>query len=505
LKSELSVISLPKEIQQLKGASGGSAWDSVTLITADGEKTSFGLVGKYQSVENIGTGHFWRRADYGIFANAEGMDETGRWRQDNSGQVHSLDSEEARAVAISDAYLARRGYLFPEQIPADFRTLHGISSGGRRFDRVEVTPAGGRTITLWIETATHLLERAVVKLSEGDKTIRYSDYRSVQEMMLPFSITSDYRDDLDDGTANISKYQVSAVVAESKVQRPDAEVRDARITNGADETTAKAYLDKNRRFFIVDASIDGKGPYPFILDTGGHDMLTPEFCRRNGLEAAGNGFSTGAGAGKTKTKFTKVKTISVGGATISDQPFLVLDIDLGKATGDGKPQPIAGILGLELFERFAITIDYRGRKMTLHARSNLSCRGQAIPIRFTSDMPLASATLDGRSGMFGIDTGNNSDLIVFRRWAESNHLAAVYEPGQTVDAISVGGAVEFTKANAKSFQLGGEDLGAIRILLAPRNAGSLSANSEAGNIGNSILSGFTVTFDYRAGIMCLQR
>jgi len=408
-------------------------------------------------------------------------------------------------VAISDAYLARRGYLFPEQIPAEFRTLHGISSGGRRFDRVEVTPAGGRAITLWIETATHLLERAVVKLSEGDKTIRYSDYRSVQEMMLPFSITSDYRDDLDDGTATISKYQVSTAIAETKVQRPDAQVSDARITNGADETTAKAYLDKSSGFFIVDASIDGKGPYPFILDTGGHDILTPEFFRRHGLIAVGNGFSTGAGTGTTKTQFTKVKTVSVGGATISNQPFLILDIDLGMAMGDGKPQPIAGILGLELFERFAITIDYRGRKLTLHARSNLSCRGQVIPIRFTSDMPLASAALDGRSGMFGIDTGNNGDLIVFRPWAESNHLAAVYEPGKAIDAGSVGGAVEFTKANAKSFQFGGQDLGEIRILLAPRNAGSLSANSEAGNIGNSILSGFTVTFDYRAGIMCLQR
>ena len=41
-------------------------------------------------------------------------------------------------------------------------------------------------------------------------------------------------------------------------------------------------------------------------------------------------------------------------------------------------------------------------------------------------------------------------------------------------------------------------------MLASDNAGSLSALSEADNIGNSILSRFTVTFDYRSEIMCLQ-
>jgi hypothetical protein len=60
-------------------------------------------------------------------------------------------------------------------------------------------------------------------------------------------------------------------------------------------------------------------------------------------------------------------------------------------------------------------------------------------------------------------------------------------------------------AGAKSFQIGGQEVGAIRIMLASDNAGSLSARSEAGNIGDSILSHFTVTFDYRAEIMCLQR
>ena len=49
-------------------------------------------------------------SDYTIYANAKGLDRAGRWRQDNSGQVHPLDSDEEQAVAISDACLPRGGY-----------------------------------------------------------------------------------------------------------------------------------------------------------------------------------------------------------------------------------------------------------------------------------------------------------------------------------------------------------------------------------------------------------
>ena len=53
------------------------------------------------------TGSYQADADYGLFANADGVDRVGRWRQDNSGQVHPLDSPEGQAVAVSESYLAR--------------------------------------------------------------------------------------------------------------------------------------------------------------------------------------------------------------------------------------------------------------------------------------------------------------------------------------------------------------------------------------------------------------
>jgi Aspartyl protease len=497
---------LPAELQQMKAATGGQKWDLVTVLTGDGEKTSFGLTGKIHLAEELTTGFFEARADYGLFANGEGLDRSGRWRQDNSGQVHPLDSEEAQQVAVSESYLARRGYFFPEKVPATFHFLDAITEGTRRFNRIEVTPAHGRALTLWIDTSTDLLDRAVMELSVGSKLIRYSDYRVTGSLRLPFSISIENRDENETGVASIRDYQITTANPGHDLARPTASVSDLALAGNVNTTTARGYLDSDTGFFIVEASIDGKGPYPFILDTGGHDILTPQMVRQLGLTTAGKGFSTGAGAGSTATEFTKVKTVAIGSALLSAQPFTVLHLDLGM-THDGQRQlPIAGILGLELFERLAITMDFKGRRVILQPLSQFTYTGAGIrvPIRFTGDMPLVAATLDGHAGWFGVDTGNNTDLIVSHKWAESNGLAAAYSNGQKMEASSVGGGLELHTARAKSFQIGGRELGPLSIMLAPDDAGSLSARSEAGNFGNSILSHFNVTFDYRSETMYLE-
>src|SRR5947209_537214 len=105
-------------LAQVKAATGGARWDEVQALSAVGEKTSFGLTGPYRSAEALATGRFARGADYGLFRNAEGQDEAGRWRMDNSGVVHPLDSDEAKTVAVTDGYLAGRGYLFPQRARA---------------------------------------------------------------------------------------------------------------------------------------------------------------------------------------------------------------------------------------------------------------------------------------------------------------------------------------------------------------------------------------------------
>jgi hypothetical protein len=200
-----------------------------------------------------------------------------------------------------------------------------------------------------------------------------------------------------------------------------------------------------------------------------------------------------------------VAKVSIGDAEIDDQPFLVLPFDNGTVEL-GKEPPIAGLIGLELFERFAVRLDYDAQQLTLQPLDGYSYQGQghAVQMRFTEDMPLVEATLDGRSGIFGIDTGNSGDLLIFGPWATHKGLVSRYKAGLPLVSYGAGGTSSNYAARAQSFELGGFPLQRIVARLALDKAGAFSSRSEAGNIGQSVLSRFNITFDYRRQQLILE-
>ena len=93
---------------------------------------------------------------------------------------------------------------------------------------------------------------------------------------------------------------------------------------------------------------------------------------------------------------------------------------------------------------------------------------------------------------------------------QSGHVRASNGLGSSQHAVgmegsSVGGDLKLEKDHIQSFTIGGFDLGAMEVLLSSDTAGSLSSRAEAGNVGNSILSRFVVTFDFRSGRIFFDR
>jgi len=488
-------------IEKMKAASGGAAWDKITSLTADGEITSSGLTGKYHEVVDLLTGQFSAREQYEPFTEAKGLDAAGRWRQDFSRQVHPLDSREAQAVASTESYLAGRGYLFPARNHAVIHPLASETENGKRFDRLEITSTGGRTVTLWIDEHTLLLDHAVYVLSTLTRTVRYHDYRKVGALALPFEIVME-DDPQNPETIKIASYQVDDPHAAAELQRPSNDVLDAKILSGT-STTAPLTLEAGT--LLIEAKIDGQGPFPFILDTGGHDILTPDMAARLGLKSIGHGVSRGAGEGSTPIQYTHVDKLSIGEAEISDQPFLVLPFEYF-VTERGRKEPVAGLIGLELFERFAARLDYAAHEITLSPLGGFTYvgGGTTVPIRFTDDIPLVAARFDGHPGVFGIDSGNGGDVVIFSPWAVPIGLAAQFKTGIPLVSFGVGGQSVNYAARKNDLDLGGQVLKNIVARLAEDKAGAFASQSEAGNIGQSILSRFAVTFDYRHQIMALE-
>lgn len=375
----------------------------------------------------------------------------------------------------------------------------------QRCDVVAVTPAAGRTAVLWIGRTDRLIHRIDVPLSERVETIRYADYRRVGDAALPFSIAVDDGDEAATARIAVSSYRFLSHVRAAAVRPPPQNFTDSRIKDGLIARSSLS-IDRGTGFPIVFAAVDGRKPMPFIVDTGGHDILTPIATRHLGLKTVGQGVSFGAGSGSTPTTFTSVRKIAIGRAEMLAQPFTVLDLDLGKVSdSNGRKIPIAGILGLEFFERFTVSLNFPLREVTLRLRSNRRpSGGTVVPLTFTSDVPIVDARLDRRSGSFSLDTGNNVGLIVYHRWLLASGVRIRAMRGG-MGGSSVGGMVMFRRAYAESFVLGAIPIDGVPILIADAHSGSMSSRSEAGNIGVALLSRFCVTLDVATGTMVIRR
>ncbi|MGH8144840.1 MAG: aspartyl protease family protein [Rhodanobacteraceae bacterium] len=484
-------------------AEGNAHLQGIAAIADDASVRSEGLVGTQRDLGDLRDGRKRTESHFPIYASANGIDAHGAWRQDRSGQTHPLNSPEAETLAVTDRWLAQRGYCNLQKLPIVLEALPSKTEHGVRYDRIAATPPRGRSVTLWIDSTHHRLARSVMLRSFQTVTTRYGDYRDVQGVQLPFRISSGVGSPAQADVATVHRYRLLREVPAQAFKRPGNKVTDARIQGN--EQQAVVPFTYGNGFLIIEASIDGKAPLPFILDTGGHAILTPAAAKLLGLQAHGAGRGYGAGAGSIAVSYTHVDKLQIGDAEIDDQSFLV--IPLSNVTTDlGKHPPIAGILGLEVFERFAVTLDFASRRLTLQPFASTSppANAHALPIRFTDDMPLVRATLDGQPGIFGVDTGNHGPLLLFPKWAAKHGLSRYYRAGISVVGGGQGGMFTSHMAWIRSLRVAGLDVPADAPgILTPKGVGATSNPSEAGNLGLLVWKHFMVQFNYRHGEMYL--
>src|SRR6266851_7507881 len=189
---------------------------------------------------------------------------------------------------------------------------------------------------------------------------------------------------------------------------------------------------------IVEVTINGRGPFPLMFDTGAQNALTPEIAAALGLKTEGAGTVLDSGGDSLPVTFTRVKVIRVGDAEMTDQPFAVAALP-PYLTDRGSRPALAGFLGYELLTRFAVRLDYDRRTLTLKAGSNFRYDGTGVrvPLVFTGKTPVVPAAADGIAGMFVVDTGSSGALTLRREFVEAHGLEARHAPAVRIKSIGV--------------------------------------------------------------------
>ena len=483
-------------------AAGGAAWVGVEALEWAGTDRSSGFEGPYKALIDRRSSRFREAAKFSVGQSADRIDAAGPWHADNSGGVHALDAEEARKVYATYAWLFGRAWLSDDD-RSTWSAPRQVKDGARAFDILTVTPEGGRAVTLRVDHATHLIDRAELDLAIFHQTIRYADYKTFDGLVLPTTVTTDVGDPDDLDVVTVARWAPAHASVEGTLARPRTP-NDWRMAGGQRNATVPMLFEAGE--LLVMASVNGAAPMPFILDTGGHAILTRDAAARLGLAGIGQGVSYGAGEGSTAEQFARSDTLSIGAAEIAGVPFEIL-AEPYYFSERGLQQPIAGILGLEVFERFAVALDYRARTVTLTPLPAVvpPTSGVAVPIHFADDTPLVDGAINRRPGILAIDTGNSGDIVIQGRFARATGLDAAFKGGVEIVSSGEGGDSVNTIARLDRIDLGGISLPRPLARVAYDTAGAFSSRSEAANVGEATLSLFKVTFDYSRQTMTLER
>lgn len=110
---------------------------------------------------------------------------------------------------------------------------------------------------------------------------------------------------------------------------------------------------------LVPVKVGGKGPYPFVLDTGAAiSGINADLAANLKLAKTGKSAEVSGVAASARVPLVSVKHWSVGGTPLRPATIGALDFPRSRTGSKGSPS-IAGLLGSDQLSRFgSVTVDY---------------------------------------------------------------------------------------------------------------------------------------------------
>ena len=266
-------------------------------------------------------------------------------------------------------------------------------------------------------------------------------------------------------------------------------------------------IDDLAGILVVKATVNGKGPYHFVLDTGaGITVITPELAKAVHAERAGNETAHGTGDKEVAVRTTTLDTVSLGAAKQQNVPTAIIPLppDL---TYQGAYGTIDGIVGSTFLRNYAVSIDIGNLRASFTPTSEFRPPSNvgAVPVAFTKDgLALVTATVNGAEGRFEIDSGNNSNVVLTQAFVAQHNLAGGYRAPMHSLYVGVGGSTDATTIRVRTFSIGGFTVHGVGTDISQSKTSALQNDRLDGNIGYEVLRQFVVTLDYAGARLYLQ-
>jgi predicted aspartyl protease len=233
----------------------------------------------------------------------------------------------------------------------------------------------------------------------------------------------------------------------------------------------------------VMVTINGRGPYRFILDTGtgGEVLITPELAAELALPATGKAtLSDPSGEGSKKVPIVLIDTLELAGVQFSTVEAVehTLNAEAGQADG---------LLGFALFRDYLLTLDFPNRRVRL-STGELTTDGEktVLPFSMVSGVPVMQLRLSDDVNVQALLDSGGAGLEI----PEQVAARLKYDVDPVVFAV---GRSICTTFQIKSAKLG-TDVKLGRYTFTHPVVQIHSAFPEA-NFGSWAMRGFAITFD----------
>jgi hypothetical protein len=96
--------------------------------------------------------------------------------------------------------------------------------------------------------------------------------------------------------------------------KPKSQVSDFLISGNSTSTSVPSELIENHVY--LKAMLNGKGPYRFVFDTGGSNLIDPAFAKDINAVGLGSGQDSGSGSETESFSYATVDSLQVGNAVL---------------------------------------------------------------------------------------------------------------------------------------------------------------------------------------------
>ena len=489
-----SLLSADAVLARTRAAAGGAAWARVRTLHLEGRIQAGGLSGPTEQWIDLEGARFAMRLTLGPATLSGGHDGVQAWQRGANGEVVVQDSEAGRRAAATDAWIHARGWWFAARHPAITESLGRREADGLAFDVLRCTPAGGQAVELWFDASTQLLARLVQEQLGKPVVRRFEDHRTVDGLRLPFRTATGNGDARFDRVTEFTAIAIDAAPPPQAFDVPVQAFGDVAFLGGGTQARMPIEIHNNHVFVGVD--VDGHA-LRFMLDTGAVNLVATHAAQRIGLASLGAIEARGPGDKSVGSGFARAERLVVGGAVVLERQLLrVLDMP---GFDDVEGVPVDGVLGVELFKRLVVQIDYAARDLVLAGSPTFVAPpgAQSLPVTFFGHFPGIAGEIDGVPGQFWLDTGNRGGLMLLAPFVEANGLRQRYATSApTTIGWGVGGRAAGRLARGGRLVLGDVVVDGPVLRLPSDSDGALAIRHVAGNIGGEILRRFVVTFDY---------